>query len=184
MPSLFDSLMPIHDKFIANFPPKASVDLFKIGDLAPDFELPDSEGQLRRLSEFRGKPLLLVFTRIFTDKIFCPICYPHLLSLREDYPKFKALGAEILMVNTTRVEMTKVIVQEQGFPFPVLSDADWKVFQQYGIGAALGAPMPAQFLLDKRGAIQFKFISGLELPSPFFRLPDNAQMLAMISQLR
>lgn len=70
MPSLFDSVMPIHEKFIANFAPKASVLMFQIGDVAPDFELPDSEGKLRRLSEFRGKPVLLVFTRIFTDKIF------------------------------------------------------------------------------------------------------------------
>jgi len=183
MPSLFDSIMPIHEKFIVNFAPRASVQMFQIGDVAPDFELPDSEGRMRRLSEFRGKPLLLVFTRIFTDKIFCPVCYPHLLALRNDYEKFQALGAEILLVNTTRVEMTKIIVQEQDFKFPVLSDAEWKVFQQYGLGAALGAPMPGQFLLDKQGVIRFQFVSGMELPSPFFRHPDNQDMLAMISQL-
>ncbi|MCS6989508.1 MAG: redoxin domain-containing protein [Chloroherpetonaceae bacterium] len=181
MPSLFESINPINANFISNFVPRLAEDKFQIGDLAPDFELPDSNGTPRKLSDFRGKPLLLVFTRIFTDKIFCPLCYPHLNNLKNDYAKFLEKGGDVVVVSTTNVEMTRQIVEEQRFPFTMLSDSEWRVFKRYGLGAALGAPLPAQFLLDKNGAIRFKYVSGLSLSDQLPTHPDNAQMLALMN---
>jgi peroxiredoxin len=184
MPSLFDSIMPVNTKFIENFAPRLSENTFDVGTVAPDFELPDADGNRVKLSDFRGKNVLLVFTRIFTDKIFCPLCYPHLLGLRNDMQKFRVRNAEILLVNSTNIDMTRQIVQEQGFTFPVLSDSEWRVFRQYGLGAALGAPLPAQFLLDKNGVILFKYVSGTDLSNQLPFHPENAEMLALLEQLQ
>ncbi len=183
MPSLFDSIMPINAKFVENFTPRLADNALQIGDLAPDFELPDHTGTPVKLSDFRGKHVLLVFTRIFTDKIFCPLCYPHLLGLRADTENFRARGAEIVLVNSTSIEMTKQIVQEQGFTFPTLSDAEWRIFGLYRLGAALGAPLPAQFLLDRNGVVQFKYVAGTDLSNQLPFHPENAQMLALIDAL-
>jgi peroxiredoxin len=183
MPNLLDSINPINANFIANFAPRLAEDKFQLGDLAPDFELPDFNGQPRKLSDFRGKPLLLVFTRIFTDKIFCPLCFPHLNDLKTDYDVFLSKGGNIAVVSSTNVEMTKQIMAEQRYPFVMLSDSNWQVFKQYGLGAALGAPLPAQFLLDKNGVIQFKYVSGLSLGSQLPFHPENAQMLSLIETL-
>ncbi len=183
MPSLFDSINPINANFIANFIPRLAEDKFQIGELAPDFELPDSNGTMRKLSDFRGKPLLLVFTRIFTDKIFCPLCFPHLNNLKNDYAQFLEKGANVVVVSSTNLDMTRQIVAEQQYPFVMLSDSEWRVFKQYGLGAALGAPLPAQFLLDKNGAIRFKYISGLSLGDQLPVHPENAHMLALLAEI-
>jgi peroxiredoxin len=183
MPSLFDSINPINANFLANFVPRFAEDKFQIGEIAPDFELPDSNGTMRKLSDFRGKPLLLAFTRIFTDKIFCPLCFPHLNNLKNDYKQFLEKGANVVVVTSTNLDMTKQIVAEQAYPFVMLSDSEWRVFKQYGLGAALGAPLPAQFLLDKNGAIQFKYISGLSLNDQLPTHPENAQMLARLAEM-
>lgn len=182
MPSIFDSINPINANFVANFVPRFAEDKFQIGEIAPDFELPDADGNMHKLSDFRGKPLLLVFTRIFTDKIFCPLCFPHLNNLKKDYQAFLEKGANVVVVSSTNIEMTKQIMIEQAYPFVMLSDSEWRVFKQYGLGAALGAPLPAQFLLDKNGAIQFKYVSGLSLGDQLPAHPENAQMLALLAQ--
>lgn len=182
MPTIFDSINPVNANFIANFVPRFAENKFQLGDIAPNFELPDFTGTLRKLSDFHGKPLLLVFTRIFTDKIFCPLCFPHLNSLKTDYESFLAKGGNLVVVSSTNVQMTKQIMEEQRYPFVMLSDSNWQVFKQYGLGAALGAPLPAQFLLDKAGAIRFKYVSGLSLNDQLPFHPENAQMLSFIEQ--
>lgn len=182
MVSLLDSINPINANFVANFVPRLAEDKFQIGEIAPDFQLPDANAMMHNLSDFRGKPLLLVFTRIFTDKIFCPLCFPHLNNLKKDYEKFLEKGGNIVVVSSTNIEMTKQIMTEQAYPFLMLSDSTWQVFKRYGLGAALGAPLPAQFLLDKNGVIQFKYISGLSLGNQLPAHPENAQMLALLAE--
>jgi len=62
----------------------------KPGQMTPDFELPDiTNGKLVRLSNYRGdKPVVLAFTRIFTEKQYCPFCFPHIKALNENWEKF------------------------------------------------------------------------------------------------
>jgi peroxiredoxin len=183
MPSLFDSINPINAKFISNFIPRLAREAFDIGSLAPDFELPNQHGVSVNLSDFRGKPVLLVFTRVFTDKIFCPLCFPHLQNLRRDYERFKTHNAEIVLITSTPLEMTQTIVQEQGFEFPTLSDEAWRVFNLYELGAALGAPLPAQFLLDKDGKIIFQYVSGTGVANQLPLHPENDAMLEQLAKL-
>jgi hypothetical protein len=64
-------------RFADNFIPQPANTSLEIGQIAPDFELPRVQGDPVRLSDYRGqKPVVLAFTRIFTEKLFCPFCYP------------------------------------------------------------------------------------------------------------
>lgn len=64
-----------------------------------------------------------------------------------------------MVVSTTGVEASKYIAEELKLPFPFLSDPDWTVFKGYGTGAALGVPLPAQFLIDGKGRVVERILS-------------------------
>lgn len=173
-----DSINPVNVKFVENFLPRPARHNIKVGDWAPDFELPDGAGKPVRLSSFRGKRVLLVFTRIFTDKIFCPLCYPHLNDLKRDAEAFLALDTVIVLINSTSVETTTKIVEEQGYSFTVLSDQNWDVFDLFGLGAAIGAPLPGQFIIDREGVIRFVYMCDA-LPGH----PSNEAMMDVLKKL-
>jgi peroxiredoxin len=137
----------------------------KIGELASDFELPCVSRTQVRLSDYRGfKPVVIAFTRIFTDRLFCPYCYPHINELNQRYQEFKDNGAELLMVSSTDHEQSQRIVDSLNLSYPLLIDPACHTFRQYGVGQALGAPLPGQFIIDIQGRIVFRhlfsFIDG------------------------
>lgn len=178
MSSFLGSVNPINLKFLENLLPRPSKRLVEVGDLAPDFELPDGTGAKVRLSDFRGKRVLLVFTRIFTDKIFCPLCFPHLSNLKKDFNEFQSEDVEVLVINTTSEEMTREIATEQQYPFKLLSDEHWEIFHLFGLGAAIGAPLPGQFLIDRDGKVLFIYTANT-LPN----MPENKEMFNLLRKV-
>lgn len=64
-----------------------------------------------------------------------------------------------MVVSTTGVEASKYIAEELKLAYPFLSDPDWTVFKGYGTGAALGVPLPAQFLIDGTGRVVERILS-------------------------
>ena len=131
-----------------------------MGSQAPDFILPDITNNRRvRLGDyFEGQPVILAFTRIFTEKQYCPFCYPHILSLNKYYERFVERGVEVLMITSTDAKQSEIVVRDLGLKMPLLSNPDCRVFRMYHTGQALGAPLPAQFVLDKTGKIQYKHL--------------------------
>lgn len=79
--------------------------------------------------------------------------------MRERYEDFRAKNCEIVVVSTTPVETSKFIAEDLKLPFPFLSDSGWTVFKGYGTGAALGVPLPAQFLIDGTGKVVERILS-------------------------
>ncbi len=79
----------LNQRFFQNLPVPATNSL-NLGQTTPDFELPDiTNGKLVRLSNYRGdRPVVLAFTRIFTEKQYCPFCFPHIKALNENWEKF------------------------------------------------------------------------------------------------
>lgn len=153
-------------RFAANFIPLPPLQVPAVGSTAPDFSLPMVGGNDRvQLSDYRGKqPVVLAFTRIFTEKLFCPYCYPHIQDLKGRYQELKEKGAELLMVSSTDPVQSQQIVDQLSLPYPFLYDPDCSIFRRYGVGQALGAPLPAQFLINRQGKITFQhlfsFIDG------------------------
>jgi peroxiredoxin len=150
----------LNQRFFQNFLPVPATNPLKLGQMTPDFELPDiTNDKLVRLSNYRGdRPVVLAFTRIFTEKQYCPFCFPHIKALNENWEKFADRNIELLMVTSTDDRQSQIVVRDLGLKMPVLSDPSCRVFQAYETGQALGAPLPAQFVLDASGKLLFKHL--------------------------
>ncbi len=147
-----------NQRFFRNlFPIPATNDL-KLGEMTPDFQLPDiTNGRAVKLSNFRQQMIILAFTRIFTEKNYCPFCFPHIKTLNENYEQFTSRGVEVLMITSTDERQSQIVVKDLKLKMPLLSDPKCRVFQAYNVGQALGAPLPAQFVLD-RGKLRYKHL--------------------------
>lgn len=150
----------LSDRFFKNFFPIPASNDLSYGLVTPDFVLPDvTHGKPVKLSSYRGQqPVILAFTRIFTEKQYCPFCFPHIKALNESYEQFRDRGVELLMITSTDAPQSKIVVQDLGLKMPLLSDPACQTFRLYQTGQALGAPLPAQFVLDQQGRLQYKHL--------------------------
>ncbi|MBD2122131.1 redoxin domain-containing protein [Trichocoleus sp. FACHB-262] len=148
----------LNQRFFNNFFPIPATSSLALGQKTPDFELPDiTQGQRIKLAAYQGQqPVILAFTRIFTEKQYCPFCFPHIKALNENYEKFTSRGVEILMITSTDERQSQIVVRDLGLKMPLLSDPSCQIFRAYRVGQALGAPLPAQFVLDTQGNLRFK----------------------------
>jgi thioredoxin-dependent peroxiredoxin len=104
------------------------------GDQAPDFELPDETGQLRRLSEMlRAGPVVLFFyPRAMTTGCTAEAC--HFRDLRTE---FEELGAQRIGISVDPVSKQKQFSDMHDFDYPLLSDSDGSVARAYGVSGGL-----------------------------------------------
>ncbi|MBV9852193.1 MAG: redoxin domain-containing protein [Armatimonadetes bacterium] len=128
---------------------------------APDFTLPDSEGQTCSLAGLRsGGPLLLAFFR----GAFCPTAQRDLMNLANVAGRIVSLGAHVAAVSTTPPEEARQMRQALGLPFPILTDADFAVSERYGVYRSDETEgtqphgEPATFILDVDGRIAYSQI--------------------------
>ena len=149
---------PINRRFFENFLPLPAHCRFQIGEILPDFKLTDTDRRVHQLSDYRGQPVVLIFTRIFTKKQYCPSCYPHVLAVNKAYKQFDGLGVVALVVTSTDAIQSQIVQRDLSLTLPLLIDSDCTVFRRYGTGQALGAPLPAQFVLDAQGRLRFQHL--------------------------
>lgn len=155
----------INRRFFDNFLPFPAHCRFQLGQTLPEFTLLDTQNSQHPLSQYRGKPVVLAFTRIFTEKQYCPLCYPHILALIEAHQQFVGLGAVLLLITSTDSSQSQIVQQDLSLPMPLLVDPSCKTFRQYGTGQALGAPLPAQFVLDAQGKLRFQHLFSFAHPN-------------------
>lgn len=148
----------LNPRFFKNFLPLPASCQFQLGQRLPNFTLPSPDGKAHQLTSYRGKPVVLAFTRIFTEKQYCPFCYPHILDINGAYSQFVGLGADLLMITSTTPAQSAQVKKDLSLKMPLLSDPGCGVFRRYGAGQALGAPLPAQFVLDKDGKLRFQHL--------------------------
>jgi len=124
----------------------------KQGNLAPDFELETLDGKPVKLSDYRGKPVMLNFWATW-----CPECREELPAMKEFH---EDSGMEILAVNLTKSEVTeenvRAVTKEEALAFPILMDRKLEVAKTYGVSA-----IPSTYILDKEGRIHYKKLGGL-----------------------
>lgn len=167
----------LNQRFAKNFFPIPATSRWDVGLMPPDFQLPNiTQGGTVRLSEYRDRKLAIVaFTRIFTEKQYCPLCFPHIKELNEQYEAFTDRGAEVLLITSTDAQQSEIVVRDLGLKMPLLCDPDCITFRAYAVGQALGAPLPAQFVLDNRGILRYKHL--------FSFLHPNAEIQTLLTVL-
>ena len=166
-----------NERFLQNFFPIPATNSLQLRQLTPQFQLPDiTSGSLIKLSDYRDKqPVILALTRIFTEKQYCPFCFPHIKALNENYEQFKHRGVEVLMITSTDERQSQIVVKDLNLKMPLLSDPSCQVFRDYQVGQALGAPLPGQFILDQQGKLIYKHL--------FSFLDHNASVETLLSYI-
>lgn len=151
----------LNQRFAQNFFPIPATHQSVLGTLAYTFQLLDvASGQSVKLTDYTDKysGVVLAFTRIFTEKQYCPLCYPHILKLNAAYEQFRQRGVEVLLITSTDPEQSQTVRQDLGLKMPLLSDSSCQIFRRYQVGQALGAPLPAQFVIDSTNQIRFRHL--------------------------
>ncbi|MHB2153793.1 thioredoxin-dependent thiol peroxidase [Calditrichota bacterium GD2] len=131
-------------------------DILKTGSKAPDFELPDSEGKIHRLSDYRGKMVALYFY----PKDFTPGCTAEACNLRDNYDALQKKGLVVLGVSFDKPEKHKAFKEKYQLPFPLLSDTTKNVADKYGAKGTFTGFLFAKritYLIDEQGNVLHVF---------------------------
>lgn len=130
-----------------------------VGDPAPTFTLPATGGGEASLSDYLGKPLVLVFY----PGDDTPVCTKQLNSYNDDLSQFEALNAQVVAISAQSVESHEKFADKHGFKFPLLADTDKSVAAAYGTLGPLGFPRRSVFIVDGDGIVRYvhRAIAGL-----------------------
>jgi len=101
----------------------------EIGDTAPDFTLPDQHGEPVKLSELRGKPVVVYFY----PKADTPGCTTQACGVRDHRGDYQRLDAVVLGISPDPVKPIAKFADEFDLGFPLLSDEDHAVAEAYGV---------------------------------------------------
>jgi peroxiredoxin len=133
-----------------------------VGKPAPDFTLPDSERKLRKLSEFRGKKLVLAFF----PGAFTSVCTKEMCTFRDSMARLNELKAQVVGISVNDPFSNKGFVEKNLLTFPLLSDYNREVVRLYDIElkdfAGLKGYSVAKrsvFILDKKGVVRYMWVS-------------------------
>ena len=131
-----------------------------VGETAPEFELPDQDGNLVRLSELRGRNVVLYFY----PKADTPGCTTQAQGVRDRAADYHAAGAVVLGVSRDPVERIAKFADKHSLGFPLLSDADHAVAEAYGVwveksmyGRKFMGMQRATFVIDPKGKVTHVF---------------------------
>jgi peroxiredoxin Q/BCP len=138
----------------------SSVPGIGVGDVAPDFALPDQAGRTVRLGDYRGKQPVVLY---FYPKDDTPGCTKEACSFRDHYEDFRGAGAEVIGVSSDTGESHARFVAKYRLPFVLVSDRDGAVRKRYGVKATLGLlPGRVTFVIDREGVVRHVFNSQLQ----------------------
>lgn len=142
----------------------------KVGDAAPDFELPGSDGKTFRLSEHRGRNVVLAFY----PGDATTVCTAQFCSYRDNADRLDRLDAEVIGISPQSVDSHERWVEEQELNVPLLADEDLTVSKSYGVTGWLGPlarftelkDVPggryvqrAIFIVDGDGIVRYRHVS-------------------------
>lgn len=132
-----------------------------VGNPAPDFTLPDHQGNDVTLSGFIGESNVVLY---FYPKDFSPGCTAQACHFRDNYEDFTDLGAVVIGVSGDSPESHKRFVEEHLLPFILLSDGDNAVRKLYGATKGLGLlPGRVTYIIDKKGVVRHVFTSEINM---------------------
>lgn len=128
----------------------------KVGDKAPDFNLPDAAGKKYKLTDFKGKKLLVYFY----PKDDTSGCTKEACSLRDNLPDFKKLKTQVVGISGDSVDSHAKFSQKYNLNFLLLADSERKILEKYDVwqkksmyGRFFMGILRTSFLVDEKGKI-------------------------------
>lgn len=130
--------------------------MLEVGTKAPDFTLPDQNGETHSLSNYKGRTVILYFY----PRDNTPGCTKQACGFGERYPQFQEKGAVILGVSKDSVASHKKFEEKYALPFTLLSDTDLEVIKAYDVwkekknyGKVSMGVVRTTYLIDENGII-------------------------------
>src|SRR5262249_52951924 len=123
------------------------------GSIAPDFALQEGDGATWRLSDQRGREVVLLFYP--GDET--PVCTRQMCSVRDRWEDYRATGAEVVGISTNTVESHKAFAEHHDLPLRLLADVDRQVADLYGANSMIpGKVARSVFVIDAQGLIRYR----------------------------
>lgn len=140
-----------------------------IGDIAPNFELPDTELKMRTMDEFKGKKIVLSFFVAASS----PVCENELCTFRDSWEDFSKLNAQVIAISNDGPFANKAFAEKHNLKFPVLGDYNSKTIRDYGVLMKdllhikdYNAAKRSVFVILEDGKIGYKWVSDDPLKEP------------------
>ena len=155
----------------------------KIDDKAIPFSAENMEGETIYLTQFAGKPLLLMFYRYAS----CPMCNLRLRDFAQHYPQLHTRGLEVVAFFHSPARNIRANAGKGHFPFQLVADPEFKVYRSYGVETSwlkflLSMLLPS-FYVDWIRSMRYGFWGGVDrqmgkMPADFLIGPDGRIMKA------
>ena len=130
---------------------------FQVGDIAPEFISKDQDGKEIKLSDFKGKKVILYFY----PKDDTPGCTAQACNLRDNYDALLSKGYQVLGVSVDDEKSHKKFIKKFNLPFPLLADTDHTIVDAYGVwgqknmfGKDYMGIIRTTFVIDENGKIE------------------------------
>lgn len=130
--------------------------MLEVGVIAPAIELPDQDGNIRTLEEFKGKKVILYFY----PKDNTPGCTKQACGFAERYPQFLEKGAVVIGISKDSVASHKRFEEKYSLPFTILSDTELMAIKAYDVwkekknyGKVYMGVVRTTYLIDEEGVI-------------------------------
>ena len=140
-----------------------------IGDMAPNFELPDTELKMRTMDEFKGKKIVLSFFVAASS----PVCENELCTFRDSWDEISNLNAQVIAISNDGPFANKAFAEKHNLNFPLLGDYNSKTIQDYGVLMKdllhikdYNAAKRSVFVIMEDGKIGYKWVSEDPLKEP------------------
>jgi peroxiredoxin len=196
-PPVVQALHRATDELIASGAPDRAL---KAGSRAPEFTLPDADGNPVSSKALLAEGALVV---TFYRGVWCPYCNFDLTALEEARPEIEAREAALVAISQQTPANSRKSQRQNGLAFPILSDKGGEVGAQFGlrwtapeylreVHRALGAdltafngedswtlPMPARFVIGRDGVIAYA-----EVNADYTRRPEPSDIFPILDQLR
>lgn len=128
----------------------------EVGQMAPDFEAKIETGKTIKLSDYRGKKVVLYFY----PKDATPGCTAQACNLRDNYDALLKAGYVVLGISSDDEKSHKKFIEKQNLPFPLIADTDLKVHEAYGTwveksmyGRKYMGTARTTFVIDEQGKL-------------------------------
>ena len=150
--------------------------MLEVGSLAPDFSLPDENGEIHKLSDYRGQKVILYFY----PKDNTAGCTKQACGFKDRYPLIQEKGAVVLGISKDSARAHKNFMTKYDLPFTLLSDPEHQVIEMYDVwkekknyGRVYMGIVRSTYLIDEKGII----VKALEKVKPDQNPQDMVDVL-------